>query len=102
MAEGDEADIVLLYACCGIRHRKVKGAGAGSGVGKYQNRKQEARGPMPPWGSMVKGRRIVLLLFSAAITCSPSMYELSVLMLRPPNFFLSHTAGDDLLQKLHK
>jgi hypothetical protein len=28
MAEGDEADIVLLYACCGIRCQKVKGAGA--------------------------------------------------------------------------
>ena len=88
MAEGDEADIVLLYACCGIRRRKVKGAGAGAGV--VPNKKREARGPMPPWGSIVNGRRIVLLLFSAAITCSPSTYELSVLMLRPPNFFLSY------------
>jgi hypothetical protein len=24
------------------------------------NRKWEARGPMPPWGSTVKGRRIVM------------------------------------------
>ena len=87
MAEGDEADTVLLYACCGIRRQKVKGAGAGAGV--VPNRKREARGPVPPWGSTVKGRRIVLLLFSAAITCSLSTYELSALMLWPPNFFLS-------------
>jgi hypothetical protein len=29
MAEGEEAETVLLYACCGIRRRKVKGAGGG-------------------------------------------------------------------------
>ena len=79
MAEGEEAETVLLYACCGIRRRKVKGVGGGSGA--VPNRKREARGPMPPWGSMVKGSRIVLLLLSAAITCSPSTYEVSVLML---------------------
>jgi hypothetical protein len=48
MAEGDEADIVLLYACCGIRRQKVKGAGGGSGV--VPNKKREARGPMPHGG----------------------------------------------------
>ena len=90
MAEGDEADIVLLYACCGIQCQKVKGAGAGCIRGST---KQEVGGKRSNASMGVNSKRkkeIVLLLFSAAITCSLSTYELSVLMLRPLNFFLSY------------
>jgi hypothetical protein len=88
----NEAMRLKQYCCMLVVVSDIKKSkGQVQDQGQYQigSRRQEVQclheGQQP-----VKGRRIILLLFSAAITCSLSMYELSVLMLQPLNFFLSY------------
>jgi hypothetical protein len=81
IVECKASEMVLLNTSWGICHQNVRGGGEVSEL--LPNKKRETRGPMPPWGSTMKGRRTVLLLFKAAIICLPWRNQCSLLMLWP-------------------